>query len=49
MEDKIASYEKTHKEYDKISGFVIKNRDIVSPQDLAIGLRDKEYEWKDQI
>jgi hypothetical protein len=41
MEDKIAYYEKTHKEYDKVSGFVIKNRDIVGPQDLALQLKDK--------
>ena len=32
LQDKLAFYEKTHKQYDKVSGFVIKNREIVSPQ-----------------
>lgn len=49
MEEKIAYYEKSHKEYDKVSGFVLKNRDIVGPSDIALELKNKEYEWEDQI
>ncbi len=32
LEEKLAFYEKTHKQYDKISGFVLKNREIFGPQ-----------------
>ena len=32
VENKLLFYDKTHKEYDKISGFVSKNKEIVGPQ-----------------
>ncbi len=32
VENKLLFYDKTHKEYDKISGFVLKNKEIVGPQ-----------------
>lgn len=49
LEDKLAFFDKTHKEYDKVSGFVIKNREIVGPQELALELKSKEYDWQDEI
>ena len=32
LEDKIIFYERNHKEYDKVAGFVLKNKEIFSPQ-----------------
>ena len=41
LEDKVLFYERTHKEYDKVAGFVLKNREIFSPQEMVIELRNK--------
>ena len=49
MEEKLVYYERNFKEYDKVSGFVLKNRDIIGPNEIALELREKEEEWKDQI
>ena len=49
LEEKLVFYERNYKEYDKVSGFVLKNRDIIGPNEMSLKLRDKEEEWKDQI
>lgn len=49
LEEKLVFYEHHHKEYDKVSGFVLKNRDIVGPNELALELKQREGEWHDQI
>ena len=36
LEEKIIFYERNHKEYDKVAGFVLKNREIFSPQEMVI-------------
>lgn len=41
MENKLLFYDKTHKEYDKVSGFVLKNKEILAPQEVALSLKNK--------
>lgn len=41
VENKLLFYDKTHKEYDKVSGFVLKNKEILAPQEVALSLKNK--------
>lgn len=49
LEKKVVSLEKNNKNYDTLTGFVERNREIFSPTEQAIQFKSKEEQLKDEI
>jgi hypothetical protein len=45
LEDKINLCEKNHQNYDSITGFVEKNRDVFNPLEQTLEFKNKEDSW----